>query len=143
MIVYRLEHFSEKLVFDNSIKGNVNTGAYRGNDYNPSKIIGVAMSTGETRSFSTEQHPTPCRDLLLQKKEPYNLTDYVYVFKSMEQLKTWFFNKKGMQELDKIKLARIGVYLVPDEFYIKGQFQSMSKDSEMTLVETRKCNCEL
>lgn len=143
MIVYRLESFSININELFAHLSTVNTGAYNSIE-GEQDLVDIALHDDDFIGIDDSiVHPTPQQDTLIKSNRPVYLEDFVFVFSSMRQLRTWFFNKAGMQKLDDTKLARIGVYQVPEEYYVKGQFQSMAKDSEMTLIETRKCNCEL
>lgn len=133
MIVYRLEHFNDKPSPELHLQ-NVNAGAYsRGYNCPEINLASLACSSGD---FGGIKHPTPSADYGLN----WNCDErFVFVFKSLEQLHNWFDLPEGMQELDDKNIGRIGVYHIPDEYYKEGRFQSIAKDSEMNLIETRKC----
>lgn len=65
--------------------------------------------------------------------------EYVFCFKNYDQLKNWFYlypyRVQRVKE-DKNVEVHIGIYQVDDEYYHKGQFQSISHKDHMTLVDS-------
>jgi hypothetical protein len=124
MIVYRVENRSVEAM-EESRFDNVGAGAYG--------LFSIAFKICSGSSDSSDStHPTP--------DEEYNLVnkftrEHVCCFKSISQLRTWFDEiDEGAENYD-LSEVNIATYIVPDEHYHAGRWQSIALASEMTLLE--------
>jgi len=132
MLVYRLEL---KKKDDQSVGGGVYWGSTSYEGYN---CVGDYL----TDSGDIEKHPLPKDDPLLSKiwkrlEEQEINSDYVFCFKNYDQLKSWFYLfPDRLQKVKEADIVHVGIYQVDDEYYHKGQFQSIAHKEYMTLVDS-------
>ena len=132
MLVYRLEL---KKKDDQSVGGGIYWDSVEYKGYN---CIGNYL----TNQGDIEKHPLPSDDPLLSpvwewlKDKEYH-REYIFCFKSYDQLKNWFYlYPDRLQKVKEDDNVHIGIYQVDDEFYYKGQFQSIAKKDCMILVDS-------
>lgn len=138
MIFYRLE--SAKLAGILAGGGNGspikhNMGAY----CSESGIKRYALDGACESAYDdwVRSHPDVAIDMGLYKQIGWSdYSRYIFGFHTLQQLKQWFSCIDEIVEADStvLDIARIGVYQVPDEHYIKGTFQVMAVASKIELV---------
>lgn len=94
---------------------------------------------------NTDTHPTPRNDPKLNKALRAvgpsdndfweSIQPYLFGFRSPDQLHTWFSELHTVKYYD-LDLMQIGVYYIPDKYYLAGTFQCMGIGSEMVRVDT-------
>ena len=132
MLVYRLEL---KKKDDQSVGGGIYMDSTDYKDYN---CIGNYL----TNRGNIEKHPLPEDDPLLSQtwkrlEEQGVSADYIFCFKNYDQLKNWFYlYPNRLQKVKDDDIVHVGIYQVDDEYYYKGQFQSIAHKEFMTLVDS-------
>lgn len=132
MLVYRLEL---KKKDDQTVGGGIYRESVSYDDYD---CIGNYL----TRCGDIKKHPLPKDDPLLSQtwhrlEEQEINTDYVFCFKNYDQLKNWFYlYPDRLQKVKEANIVHVGIYQVDDEYYHKGQFQSIAHKGYMTLVDS-------
>jgi hypothetical protein len=101
-------------------------GAYRnGFDSTPS------LSDIAELGLCENAHPLPEEDSLMSHewRELRDQYDYKFGFISLTQYKNWFKGEETRKKL--VGHGVIGVYEVPDKFYIKGETQAVAHEEEI------------
>ena len=132
-IFHRLEIVPEpgELIGEGSYRGCLSDGIF------PANIL------FGNQGSKIDIHPTPHNDEGLRIKwkmlfEDGYPTEYVFGFKSLNQLHNWFFfNEEGVRDLIEeypIEM-RVGIYTVEDDYYHSGQFQAIAHKEHMQLYK--------
>ena len=137
---YRLELIPEpgELIGKGPYRGYLSDGIH-----NPVDIL-FESKNDDGLSMSTQSHPTPNNDEGLKFIWEVliglgSISNYVFGFKSLNQLHSWFFfNEGGVKNLIEqypIKM-RVSIFIVEDDYYHSGQFQAIAHTDHMQLFKT-------
>ena len=85
-------------------------------------------------------HPTLFDDMKLNnyfRSRDLSYACFMFGFASLQQLKQWFsrIDEAAQDSPELTKLIRIGVYEVPDQYFVKGTFQCVAHGLHMELEE--------